>query len=311
MRGCIDLGGTNIKLGLVENGTLIRLSPIPTDTGAGILRNLSNAAAALKSEAKGEFELLGIAAPGIVDIEIRRITSANAKFEDAVGFDFNKWCFEEFGCQLVMDNDANAALIGEASKGCAKGEENAVMMILGTGIGTAAIINGRPLRGKHFQAGILGGHFVAEIDGEACTCGGRGCLETLAGSRELERSVSRMKGYEDSKLSKCRQVGMKEIIDCMLQGDDFSREAFEMAIEVYSAGITNLVHAYDPEVVVLSGGVMKGKDEILPAIVRNVLERVWTPWGKLRFEVAEDPDISVLLGLQTLMEEWENGQKGI
>jgi glucokinase len=93
----------------------------------------------------------------------------------------------------------------------------------------------------------------------------------------------------------------------MEKGDVFSKIAFEMAIDVYSAGITNLVHAYDPEVIVLSGGVMKGRKQILPAIRRSVEKRTWTPWGKLRFIVAEDPDSSVLLGLQTLMEECKDG----
>lgn len=302
MRAVFDLGGTNIKVGIIADGVLTKIGSVETDREAGILANLNKATGVLRDKCSEDIELMGIAVPGIVDIVNRRITSANAKFADAVGFDFQKWCLEELGCPLVMDNDANAALIGEASKGCARGEDNVVMMILGTGIGTAAIINGKPIRGKHFQAGILGGHFVADINGEACTCGGRGCLETIAGSRELERSVSRMEGYSLSRLSKCRQLGMKEIIECMEEGDSLSQRAFEMAIEIYSAGITNLVHAYDPEVIVLSGGVMKGRKQILPAIQRSVEGRAWTPWGKLRFLVADDPDSSVLLGLQTLME---------
>lgn len=307
MRAAFDLGGTNIKVGIIAHGKLIRKGSVETEPEAGIMANLKKASGLLRAGCDEKIEMLGIAVPGIVDIRNMKITSSNAKFADAVGFDFQKWCLEEFGCPLVMDNDANAALIGEASRGCAMGEDNAVMMILGTGIGTAAIINGKPLRGKHYQAGILGGHFVADINGDACTCGGRGCLETIAGSRELERSVSRMEGYSGSMLSKCRQVGMKEIIDCMEKGDVFSKIAFEMAIDVYSAGITNLVHAYDPEVIVLSGGVMKGRKQILPAIRRSVEKRAWTPWGKLRFLVAEDPDSSVLLGLQTLMEEYKDG----
>lgn len=307
MRAAFDLGGTNIKVGIIDDGVLLKIGSVETDNKAGIIANLNKATGLLRDNCNEDIELMGIAVPGIVDVRSMRIISANAKFADAVGFDFQKWCLEEFYCPLVMDNDANAALIGEASRGCARGEDDVVMMILGTGIGTAAMMNGKPIRGKHFQAGILGGHFVADINGEACTCGGRGCLETIAGSRELGRSVSRMEGYSGSMLSKCRQVGMKEIIECMEEGDIFSKRAFEMAIEAYSAGITNLVHAYDPEVIVLSGGVMKGRKKILPAIQRSVEGRAWTPWGKLRFLVADDPDSSVLLGLQSLMEGTEHG----
>jgi glucokinase len=202
-----------------------------------------------------------------------------------------------------MENDANAALLGEVTSGCAAGERDAVMMILGTGIGTAAMMEGRLVRGCHFQAGILGGHFVVDLHGRPCTCGGKGCLETLTGSGVTEDLVRGMPGFLESSLSQKEWTGMEGIIASMVRGDTFAASVFDGMMEALGAGIINLIHAYDPEVVVLSGGVMKGKALILPALERKVRESAWTPWGQVRFLVAKDPDSSVLLGMAARMEE--------
>ncbi|HSP47695.1 MAG TPA: ROK family protein [Clostridiaceae bacterium] len=304
MRIALDLGGTLIKIGFFEDGKPNGFLSIPARSEETITMVLDRVVEAVSGRI-GErlVDMVGLATPGIVDSEARRILSINRKYADAVGFDFTAWCLKKFGCPLVMENDANAALLGEVSRGCAIGQRDAVMMILGTGIGTAAIMDGRLVRGRHFQAGILGGHFVVDLQGRTCTCGGKGCLETLAGSGVLEDLVRGMPGFEESTLSHMEWTGMEGIIASMEKGDGFAAGVFDGVMEALGAGITNLVHAYDPEVVILSGGVMKGKARILPALELKVRERVWTPWGQVRFLVAEDPDSSVLLGLAARMEE--------
>lgn len=304
MRIALDLGGTRIKIGFFEDGKLSDFQSIPAHSQESITAVLDRVVGAV-SKKKGDrpVRMVGLATPGIIDPYGRKILSINSKYSDAVGFDFSAWCLKEFGCLLVMENDANAALLGEVSKGCAVGERDAVMMILGTGIGTAAMMDGRLVRGRHFQAGILGGHFVVDLHGMPCTCGGKGCLETLTGSGVLEELVRGMPGFEDSILSSLDWPGMEGVIEAMEHGDPFASRVFDDVMEALGAGITNLVHAYDPEVVVLSGGVMKGKDRIMPALEQKVRERVWTPWGAVRLLVAKDPDSSVLLGLDARMEE--------
>lgn len=304
MRIALDLGGTLIKIGIFEGGRMSGFDSIPAHSDENITGVLGRVVKAVaKKGGYGPVDMVGLATPGIVDPFAKRILSINRKYADAVGFDFNAWCLSQFHCPLVMENDANAALLGEVSRGCAVGERDVVMMILGTGIGSAVLMGGKLVRGRHFQAGILGGHFIVDLHGRACTCGGKGCLETLTGSGVLEDLVRGMPGFEDSALSRGDRITMETILGSVEKGDAFSRKVFDDMMEALGAGITNLVHAYDPEVVVLSGGVMKGKDKILPVLERKVRERVWTPWGEVRLVVAKDPDSSVLLGLDALMEE--------
>lgn len=304
MRIALDFGGTLIKIGFFEDGRMSGFQSIPARSEESITGVLGRVVEAV-SEKKGDrpVDMVGLATPGIVNPDTRRILSINRKYADAVGFDFSGWCLNAFGCPLFMENDANAALMGEVLRGCAVGERDVVMMILGTGIGTAAMMEGKLVRGRHFQAGILGGHFVVDLHGRACTCGGKGCLDTLTGSGVLDGVVREMPGFEDSALTARGKIGMEDIIGSMVKGDIFAERMFDDVMEALGAGITNLVHAYDPEVVVLSGGVMKGKDRILPALERKVRERAWTPWGQVRLLVAKDPDSSVLLGLDACMEE--------
>jgi len=302
MKAVIDLGGTNIKIAVIQNNVWIRRITMKADHGLGIIKTLNLISDRIRSEVDEDISAFALALPGIVDVRRKILTSTNEKYPDAVGFDFEKWMKKNWNAEVLLENDANSALIGETAVGCARGEENVVMMILGTGIGTAAMMDGHLVRGKHHQAGILGGHFVMDVNGRDCTCGSRGCMETLAGSREIAEYVPLMEGYLNSQLKKNVKIGMKEILEARRNRDPFSEKLFDRITDVYASGIINMVHAYDPEVVVLSGGIMNGKEDILPAISEKVYERVWTPWGKLRFAVAENPDESVLVGLNSMME---------
>jgi len=308
MIATMDLGGTNIKLGLFEEEYPARLvwqGSIPALSQAGILRALDAAAEELRGHLPigGEIHGLGIGMPGIVDIRQNRLCSVNAKFADAVSFDFSAWCRQTFFCELAMDNDANAALLGESTWGAGQGWENMVLMTLGTGIGTAAIMDGHLLRGVHFQAGNMGGHFVADPWGPLCTCGNRGCLESLAGSREIEKRLPILPGYAKSRMGQNGRSDIKALIEARQAGDIFAGHEFDRLMDLYAAGIINLVHAYDPELVILSGGIMQSAQLILPELQARVWKYAWTPWGQVEFAVAAHPNESVLYGVYTLFKE--------
>lgn len=305
----IDFGGTNIKTGVFRGGELTEFFSLPSFSGNGIESALERVRGALleRGITKSDVETAGIAMPGVVDPEKKRLMSVNNKFSDAVSFGFEQWFRANYGCSLIMENDANAALYGEIRRGCAVGERDAVLMTLGTGIGTAAMVGGRLLRGAHFQAGILGGHFIVDIGGRPCTCGGRGCLETLAGSRELERSIPLGGGYGESRLGREGVSDMKSLMDGVRNRDDFCNKVFDRIMDIYAAGVINLIHAYDPVTVILSGGVMGAGDLILPALMERVDRGAWTPWGRVSWKTAENPDRSVLLGLAARMDEEETG----
>lgn len=306
-----DFGGTNIKIGILKDGEVIKKSVISAFSEKGIVHQLINIEVEVKKLVSDSgYELqdcigIGIAVPGIVNSKEKKVLSINEKYKDAVNFKFDEWAESRFHLPLVMDNDANLALLGEIKSGCAVGYEDAVLMTLGTGIGTAAVINGRLLRGKHYQAGCLGGHFITKVNGRKCTCKSEGCVEAQVGSWAIPLEVKERKEFSESMLAKLDLIDVKNIVLCMEKGDGLSREIFNHLIDHWSAAVVNLIHAYDPEVVVLSGGIMKAGDTILKPLRKKVLEMAWTPWGKVQFLIAQDPDTSVLLGLEYLLKEQE------
>jgi glucokinase len=311
MHVTIDFGGTNIKIGLIVEGKIAAKTSIPAFSENGLFPRLPAVAHSvheLLSEAGvtlAECRGVGLALPGIVDAVRRELLSIPEKYTDAVGFDFGGWVRETFALPFVMENDARAALIGEVAYGAASGSRDAVMVIFGTGIGTAAMMNGDVVRGKHYQAGILGGHFATDIHGEICTCGNTGCFEAQASHWALSIRAKQLPGFADSPLAEADSFGYEDVIQAAFRGEDWALKLIGSLIEHWGAGIVNLIHAYDPEVVVLSGGLMKSADYVLPQVIKRIRASAWTPWGSPRFVVAEDPETSVLLGLSHLLKEME------
>lgn len=306
----IDFGGTNIKIGLVREGKVVVKASIPSFSEKGLavrLPAVANAVQGLLSETElaiADCRGVGLAVPGIVNVDNRTLLSIPEKFTDAVGFDFGGWVRDTFGLPFIMENDARAALIGEVAYGAARGAQDAVMVIWGTGIGTAAVIGGRVIRGKHYQAGILGGHLTTDIHGESCTCGNTGCVEAQSSHWALANLAAKYPGFENSRLAQRREgFGYADVIQAGADGEQWAERLVDSLIGHWSAGIVNLIHAYDPEVVVLSGGLMKSADRVLPRLTEKVLASAWTPWGQPAFAVADDPETSVLLGLSHLVEQ--------
>lgn len=303
----VDFGGTNIKIGLVAGESIITKATLPAWSNNGVLprlRAVKETIAALLAERGlrlADCSGIGVAMPGLVDFHTRKLVSVNAKYEDAVGFSFESWAKEEFGLPIVLENDARAAIVGETAYGTARGETDAVLMIFGTGIGTAAMMNGKAVRGKHHQAGVLGGHLATDVHGSECTCGNIGCLEAQSSHWALLEQVKRHPNFEWSALARAESLGYQTIVEQSRLGDEVAMDVFEHLLLHWSAGIVNLVHAYDPDCVILSGGLMKSADYFLPRLSANVCKRTWTPWGQVKFIVADDPDASVLLGLSALL----------
>jgi glucokinase len=306
----IDFGGTNIKIGLVEGGTVMAKTSLPAYSGNGLFPRLPVVVQAVHEllRQRGadlqDCQGIGVALPGIVDSDDRRLIATPGKYSDAIGIDFGEWIQEAFSLPCVMENDARAALLGEAAYGMAKGARNAVMVTFGTGIGTAAMMDGQVVRGAHYQAGILGGHLTTDIHGGVCICGNKGCLEAQSGAWALTARAAGLNGYTDSAWArKTGPLGYEDVIRAASEGEEWAGRLLDDLIGHWSAGIVNLIHAYDPEVVVLSGGLMKSADRLLPRMKERVLQSAWTPWGTPRFVVANDPDTSVLLGLSHLVKE--------
>jgi glucokinase len=305
----LDLGGTRIKIGIVDGGQLIGHSIIDAYSGHGLVPRLpviesaiSTFLSTLRIPVSG-LSGIGISIPGIVNSGTMQLISVNAKFADAVGFDFTGWAKKTWQLPLVLENDARCAMIGEWQFGAGRGCDNLVMVTLGTGIGGAAVIGGNVLRGKHFQAGCLPGHFTINYHGTRCNCGNIGCVESEASSWRLPDLAAQHPLYGSSPLSQSPEIDYKLIFELAEKGDRLSMDLVSHSIDAWSACVINLIHAYDPERAIVGGGIMRSASRILPEISSRVDKYAWTPWGKVKVLPAEQLDYSALLGLSFLLRQ--------
>lgn len=278
MELCIDFGGTEIKLAVIDGNRVVASGSIPVLGSPADLAAAAAEARRLLTETTRPADAVGIAVPGVVDPTSGRMLHANAKYDFLEGLDLNSWALTEFGLPAVVENDARAALIGETSTGSAAREGDAVLVTLGTGIGTAAMIDGLPLRGRTGHAGILGGHLTVDLDGPICPCGNIGCGEALASTWALPSGTT-----------------MTEVFTT--DAHPGIRDRF---LHVWGAVVTSLVHSYDPAVVILSGGILRAGDAVRAPIEAHVRQHLWPSMTTPQFVVPPEPELSVARGLSVL-----------
>lgn len=306
----IDLGGTRIKLAIIIDGEICVTKIIPAHSDQGLTDRLPQISDILKemdlNYQQIQLDGVGMAFPGIVNFYENRIVTSNEKYKDAANTDIIGWAKREFHTKIILDNDANAALLGEVYYGAAKGCENVAMMILGTGVGTASMIRGQMIRGIHGQAGCLSGHITMNLNGRRCNCGNQGCLEANASTWVLPYLVKETEQYLDSPFRKEPVQDFSTLRTYYQKGDPLAKYLFDHCVAYWGAGAVNLIHSYDPELIVLSGGVSRFTEIIRP-IQKWIDEYAWTPWGRVRIIPAKQPESSVLLGLHYLVEESKKG----
>ncbi len=304
-----DLGGTFVKLSLVIGDQVKEETTFPSNSKGDFTELMSAVATAcqqlLSANQLTFSDILGIgfSIPGIVDVVQERVLSINEKHAGAVDFDFRSWAVALGVNHIVMENDARAALIGEWQFGAAKGFSEVNMITLGTGIGGAAMINNQLLYGKHYQAGCLGGHFVVDHQGDRCSCGNVGCVEAVASSWKLPDIIKGHRLFEQSTLQQAEQLDFYHLFEAYRTKDVVAIDLVEQCLSAWSAGVITMIHAYDPEVVVIGGGVMKSQDIILPYIQKQVDQRAWTPCAKVSVRAAALENLAGCLGINYLLKE--------
>lgn len=282
----IDLGGTRIKAGLVKDGVILDKQMISSQSATGLasslpaVRSLVNGMLHTHADA-GQLKGIALGFAGLVDPVRRKILSTNDKYNDALDLDLDGWIRSSWNVGWYIDNDARLAAVGEWQYGAGRGTDDLVVMTIGTGIGTSVISGGRVLRGKHFQAGCLGGHISIQYKGRPCNCGNRGCVETYASTWSLQQRITADPSYPGSSLSHAAVIDFATLFAAAAAGDSLARTYLDDCMEAWGTAVVNLIHAYDPEVVVIGGGVMSSADLILPVIREFVHRHAWTPWGKV------------------------------
>jgi glucokinase len=303
----VDLGGSHAACAVVADRDVAAVETVSLEAAGGLAGALPKVAEALRRTASSAgvavSECAGLAFGfcGLVDSTAGRVLSTNAKYDDAPRLDLPRWCRDSLGLPFRIENDARLALLGEHHAGAAQGTDDTVMMTLGTGVGGVAMIGGRLLRGKHFQAGVLGGHLLADFEGRPCTCGAVGCVEAEASTWALPDVCQRVPGFAASALARRERLDFEAVFACAAEGDAVALAVRDRCQRVWAAGAVAMVHAWDPEVLVIGGGVMKSAGAVLPAIEAHVHRHAWTPWGKVAVRAAALGERAALVGAVPLL----------
>ncbi|MPY87909.1 MAG: ROK family protein [Luteitalea sp.] len=304
-----DLGGTRIKLGIVRDAAVLARETFAAESQDGLARQLPKIAAAFAtlcdraSVDMAECTAVGFCYPGLTDPGCRRVVAAYGKYTDAPTLDLVAWGREYLALPVWVENDARVALLGEWQFGAGRGCDDLVMVTLGTGIGAVAMIEGRLRRGRHGQAGVLGGHFTVRLGGRRCRCGNIGCAETEASNAYLPAIAREWPGFAESRLAAEPVIDYATVFRLAGEGEACAVAIRTHSVQVWGAVIVNLIHAFDPVRVIVGGGVMASADTILPALRDYVSRHAHTPWGTVEVVASALGDDFALFGCEVLLRE--------
>lgn len=304
-----DIGATRIKFGLVQEGQVRAHATILSQSKHGLAARLPELAEAFRRLcAKQNVALrdcvgISLSVPTLVDVTSGRLLAEYGRFRDMPSLDLRAWAKAEFGLPLALENDARMAAIGEWRHGAGRGCDSLAMITFGTGLGTGVVMEGRVLRGKHGQAGCLGGHLTVHYGGRACGCGNLGCAEAEASTAFLCDLVAGSPVFDRSPLRNAATLNYGLVFKHAAAGDPCAIQLRDHSLLVWSSLAVNLIHAYDPEVLVLGGGIMASADVILPAVRDFVARHAHTPWGRVRVVPSELGDTAALVAGGWLLQE--------
>ena len=281
----LDLGGTFIKAVLIDrDGGLRSEAAVETQAAQGpeyVIGRLHHAAREVCDRAGCNMDAVlgvGLGSPGPLSADLAVVIKSanlpgweNVSLRDSIA--------DLTGRPVAMTNDANAATYGEFWLGAGRGAQHICMLTLGTGIGGGVIVGGELLHGHFGNAGELG-HLVVAPGGARCRCGQRGCLETIASSsylvekatREARRGASSaLAAVLDSK----REIEVPDLLTCARQGDSVSQGLWADACAAIAAGGVLMHHAFNPQYIVLGGGMAAAGDALLEPVRREFAELTW------------------------------------
>lgn len=296
----IDLGGTNIAAGICdENLNIVIKGSVPTLAHRDpelIVKDMAALVDRLLSEAhipSSEVAYVGIAAPGSVNPDTGIIEySNNIQMSDfPICEIFRKYSDIK---EIYIANDANAAALGEALAGAAKGAGVAMMITLGTGVGGGVVMNGKIFAGGLNASGTELGHTVIVSGGRQCTCGRRGCWEAYSSATALSKMTRekmtelKLKGIK-SKMHDMEKpdgsVSARVPFAAMKDGDPYGKEVCDEYIRYLAEGITNMINIFQPHILCIGGGVCNEKEYLTVPLIEIVERDQYTRSNKIKTKV--------------------------
>ncbi|MEG1011673.1 MAG: ROK family protein [Ruthenibacterium sp.] len=292
----VDLGGTKIAVGLVDEGNKI-IDTISEKTNLPrpeheVEQSIADLCKTIVKNNQLDFanqiNWVGIGTPGSVDAE-SGIVEFNANFG------YHNWHLMEameklLPCKVLIENDANAAAYGEYIAGGAQNARYAVVITLGTGIGSGIIIDGKIFSGFN-SAGAEIGHTVIQKDGRRCMCGRCGCWEKYASARALaEDTRAAMEARKDNMMwdlvgGDASKINAKTAFDGMRAGDVLATDIVKSFIEYVACGVTNVINIFQPEIICIGGGVSKEGETLLAPIRAYVDKEDYARKGLKRTQI--------------------------
>lgn len=296
-----DLGGTHLRAATVDQNGRIHSrfkqnTPQVADASAIVDAIVS---AVREFQKAGDISAVSLVVPGTVKVEEGAVVKApNLPCLD--GFPLAAALTEQLGLPAILENDANAAAVGEMWQGAAVGCKTIICVTLGTGVGGGIILDGKLWRGVDGSAAEIGHMCVDPFGGVACTCGSRGCLEVFASATAIVRMTREASPrYPDSVLQGVEDLTAEMIFEAGQQGDELALEIFRRMGVYLGIGLANLINILNPEIIVIGGGVVNGWELFEKHMHQQVEERAF-PLLRVKIVRAKCGDDAGLLGAARL-----------
>jgi glucokinase len=307
----IDLGGTGIKAGVVdEQGVILAKESCPTGVERGyeaVIRDMAQVAikaVETSGHTMDDVKAVGIGIPGIMDPKTGIVPfCTNLSWHNVpIISEMHKYIDKP----VYVDNDATVAGLAEAVSGVSAGINNSIFITLGTGVGGGIIMNGKVFSGSNGIGSEIG-HMITVAGGEMCTCGNRGCWERYASATAIIREGRRMvEAKPETALLKRvngnpEAITAKDVIDLAKEGDPDCAELFDNYVYHLCVGLVNLINVYDPELIALGGGVSAAGDFLLDAVRAKLPQMVFykaMPYA--RIELAQLKNDAGIIGAAML-----------
>jgi glucokinase len=274
-----DLGGTNLRMAAVDSeGTILCRARRETPCGDGaekIMRAIVESANECRENcADLQIKAISAAVPGTVDIEEGLIITA-PNLPALNNFPIAAALEKALGIKAILENDGNAAAVGENWCGASAGFANSIFITLGTGVGGGIIIDGNIMRGVSGMAGEVG-HICVESLGVACRCGSRGCVEQYSSASAIIRTVKDLSAqYPGSTLQNAPDLTALEVFQAGKNGDELALEVFRQMGFYLGVAITSLLNILSSEIVVIGGGASAGWELFMPHTLETIRQRAY------------------------------------
>jgi len=278
----VDLGGTNIKIGIVsDKGKLVKSISIKTEADCGpknVIANIIKGVETILAKNKLKIQGIGIGCPGVVSIK-RGIVENAPNLPGWKNVKLGPIIKEKFGYKVHLENDANAAAIGELMFGAGKKFDSFVMITLGTGVGGGIVFNKKIFRGEFGAAGEIG-HISIDVNGPKCNCGSTGCIEAYAGNSYLKEQIrSELKDYPDSKVWKLIENDLSKVSPRIIQAASEKKDAYAIFViermgKQLGAALASLSNLLDISTFIIGGGVAGFGKPLLDSVRKTISERV-------------------------------------